>query len=79
MHDRNPVTRGQLVGKRACSVRRVVVDDDELAVNALGVVSGKNFCNEISEAIAFVVRRDDDGECGRRLRRNGQGWNSQAL
>jgi hypothetical protein len=35
--------------------------------------------DEVGKAIAFVVRRDDDRESGRRLAGDGQGWGPQAL
>ncbi len=50
----------EIVGERAGAVRRVVVDDDELAVEAPRRVRGKHRGDEIAETIALVVGGDDD-------------------
>ena len=57
--------RCQIVGQRPGPVRRIVVHDDELTVEAPPGERRKDGVDEIPEAIALVVSRDDDGQCGR--------------
>ena len=60
--DLDAVTSRKIVGQCAGAVRRVVVDDDELAVDAPRAVRRKHGGNEIPEPIALVVGRNDDGQ-----------------
>ena len=60
------------------SVGGIVVHDDELAVESLRRVPGKNRLDQIGQAVAFVVGGNDDGEGGW-ARRGAQGSDSQAL
>ena len=76
---RNAVPGREFVSNRTGAIRRVVVDDDELAVEPFSGIGGKDLPYEVRKPIAFVVRRDDDREGGRRLGGDGRGWNSQAL
>ncbi len=66
VNDLDAVPRREIVGQRAGPVRRVVVDDHELAVEAPLRVRRKHGLDEIREPIALVVGRDDDGQRWRR-------------
>ena len=58
----------EVVGERAGAVGRVVVDDDQLAVDARGGVRARRRVDEIGQPIALVVGGNDDRERGRRRR-----------
>ncbi len=83
MNHLDPVPRRELVSERPGSVRRVVVDDHELAVEASLRVRGEYGLDEIREPIALVVGRDDDGQGRGRGGRQGcaadKGCGSKAL
>ena len=76
MNHLDPVPRRELVSQRPGAVRRIVVDDDELAVEASLRVRGKHGVDQVPEPIALVVGRDDDGQGwgrgGRQRMRGGQ-------
>src|SRR5205814_4374839 len=54
--------RGEIVGQRPGSVRRVVIDDDELAVDAGGVIGIEDGAHEFWKPVALVVGGNDQRE-----------------
>ena len=60
MNHRQRKSRRQLVGERAGTVRRVVVDDDELAVDAVLTPHAGGRFHQLPQPIALVVGGDDD-------------------
>ena len=56
---------GELVGHLAGAVGRVVVDDDQLAVDAGAVVRGEDRAHQFGQPVAFVVGGHHEGERGR--------------
>ncbi len=62
----------QFIGERAGAVRRIVVDDDQLGVEAGAPVGVENRGDEIAEAIAFVVSGNDNRKRSRLRRIGGQ-------
>ena len=62
MHDADAVPRRQIVGQRAGAVRRAVVDDDQLAVDAVRGEHLEDRLDQLAEAGALVVGGHDDGE-----------------
>jgi hypothetical protein len=79
MYDGDREAERQPVGDVAGAIRRVVVDDDELTVDAARGVGGEDRPHELWKPFAFVVSGDD--ECKRRGRgcSRWQGMGSPAL
>jgi hypothetical protein len=65
MHYFDAVPPREFIGERAGAVGRVVVDDDELAGDVFCGIRREDRFDELAEAIAFVVSRDDDRKCSR--------------
>ncbi len=55
-------TARELVGELARAVGRVVVDDDELSVDAGGRVNVEDRAYELRQPVPLVVRRHDERE-----------------
>jgi hypothetical protein len=64
MNDLNPVSRREFIGQSSCTVRRVVVDDDQLCLESRVGVRAEYSFNEIRETISLVVSGDDNGQRG---------------
>ena len=62
VHDADAVPRRQIVGQRAGAVRRTVVDDHQLAVDAVRGEHLEDRLDQLTETGALVVGRHDDGE-----------------
>ena len=78
MQNSDPVPSGEAVRQRPGSIGRVVVDDDEFAVDASGSVGREYRVDEVRQSLALIVGRDDNRDGGW-ARRGAQGSNSQAL
>ncbi len=76
MHHRDAMAPGQFVGERSRAVGRVVVHDDELAVQSFGAIRVEHLVHELTQPIALVIRGHDKRETGGKDR---QGSDSQAL
>jgi hypothetical protein len=72
MDDLDGIPRRQVVGDAARAVGRVVVHDDEIAVDAARLICVEHGLDEIGQAVALVVRRSDE-----RQRRSGGGARGQ--
>ena len=62
--DGDAIAVREFVRECAGSVGRVVVDDDQLAVDAVGWIRSENRVDQIREPVALVVGGHDDGERG---------------
>ena len=62
MNHLNPVLLREVVGNGAGAIRRVVIHDHQLAVEATLRVRLEHRPDQIPEAVALVVRGDDDGQ-----------------
>jgi len=58
------IPRGEIVGDPAGAVGRVVVDDDQIAVDAAGLIGVEDGLDEVGQAVALVVRRSDERQRG---------------
>ena len=67
------------VGDLAGSVRRIVVDDDQLAVDAGAVVRREYRAHQFGQPVAFVVGGHHEGERGCCGDAGWQGMDSRAL
>jgi hypothetical protein len=56
--------RREIVGDAARAVRRVVVDDDQIAVDAARLIRVEDGLDEIGKTIALVVGRSDQRQRG---------------
>ena len=64
-HADREAAEGELVRHLPGPVRRIVVDDDELAVDAGPVVRGEDRAHQFGQPVAFVVGGHHEGERGR--------------
>jgi hypothetical protein len=71
MNDPNPVRGRERFGDLARSVRRIVVDDDQLGVEAFAAIRIKDGVHQLRQSVALVVGRNDETERrGQRRRLN---------
>ena len=79
MQHRDSMPQRQLVGQRPGAVRRVVVDDDDLAVDARGGIRREDPFDEILRRSRSLYIGTTIASAAGGTSRGGQGWNSQAL
>jgi hypothetical protein len=64
VNDLDRIARREIVGDAARSVRRIVVDDDQVALDAARLIGVENGFHEIGQAVALVVGRRDERQRG---------------
>ncbi len=60
MQHRDAMAPCKFVGERSSAIGRVVVHDDELAIQVFGAIRAENLVDEVAQPLALVIRGHDE-------------------